>query len=58
MYFDTLNKNIFKIWIRIKLIKYILRYLIISKYDLYKVLYHSILNMQIYYLTNILQESL
>ena len=58
MYFDTLNKNIFKIWIRIKLIKYILGYLIISKYDLYKVLYHSILNMQIYYLTNILQESL
>ena len=43
---------------RIKLIKYILGYLIISKYDLYKVLYPNILNRQIYYLVKIFQESL
>ena len=39
--YDTLNKNIFKIWMRFKLIKYILGYLIIFKYSLYKVLYPS-----------------
>ena len=43
---------------RFKLIKYTLEYLIISKYDWYKVLYPNILNMQIYYLANILQEIL
>ena len=43
--YDILNKNIFKIWMRFKLIKYILGYLIIFKYSLYKVLYPSNIKM-------------
>ena len=49
MYIDILNKNIFEIWMRIKLVKYILGYLLIFKYDWYKILYHNILDIQIYY---------